>query len=97
MQFICYIIYSYSLNRYYVGHTSDFRERIKMHNDGEFGGKAFTSHAKDWEEFLVIACSTVELAVYLELRIKRMKSRKYIENLKKYPDLVDKITKEFDK
>ena len=52
---------------------------------------------RNWEEFLVIACSTVELAVYLELRIKRMKSRKYIENLKKYPDLVDKITKEFDK
>ncbi len=67
-----------------------------MHNNREFGGKAYTSHAKDWEEFLVIDCSTIELAVYLERRIKRMKSRKYIENLKKYPDLIDKIIKEFD-
>jgi putative endonuclease len=96
MDFICYIIHSKSMNRYYVGHTSDFGERIKMHNDGHFGGKTYTRRAKDWEEFLLITCSTVKLAVYLELKIKRMKSRKYIENLKKYPELIDKIIKEFD-
>jgi hypothetical protein len=38
---------------------------------------------------------TINQAVFVETRIKRMKSRKYIENLKKYPALVDKILKEF--
>jgi len=94
MDFICYIIHSKSMNRYYVGHTSDFGERIKMHNDGHFGGKTYTSRAKDWEEFLLIPCLTVKLAVSLEMKIKRMKSRKYIENLKRYPDLIDKIIRE---
>ncbi len=84
------------MNRYYVGHTSDFEQRIKMHNDGHFGGKTYTRRAKDWEEFLLIPCSTAKLAVYLEMKIKRMKSRKYIENLKKYPDLIKKIIREYD-
>lgn len=96
MDFICYIIYSQSLNRYYVGHTSNFTERLKMHNDGCFGSKSYTSKAQDWKEFLLIPCSSVELAVYLELRIKRMKSRKYKENLKKYPEIIQKIVDEFD-
>ena len=95
MDFVCYMIYSHSLNRYYVGHTSDFAERLKKHNDGYFGNKAFTSRAQDWEEFLVIPCSSVELAVYLEIKIKRMKSRSYKENLKKYPEMINKIIQEF--
>ena len=53
--------------------------------------------ASDWELFLLIPCETIEQAVFIESRIKRMKSRKYIENLKKYPEMVEKILKEFHK
>ena len=95
MKFFCYILYSKSINRYYVGYTSDIEERIKLHNTGHFGGKSFTHKASDWEIFLLIACDSIEKAVFFESTIKRMKSRKYIENLKKYPEMVEKILNEF--
>jgi len=96
MHFICYIIFSKTLNRYYIGYTSGIKERLKLHNNGHFGGKSYTSRSKDWEVYLLIPCPTIEQAVSIESRIKRMKSRKYIENLKKYPELVEKMIKEFD-
>jgi putative endonuclease len=95
-EFFCYILYSKSINRYYIGYTSDFEERLKLHNGGYFGGKSYTSRSSDWGLFLLIPCKTIEQAVFVESRIKRMKSRQYIENLKKQPSLVEKILKEFN-
>jgi len=69
--------------------------RLKLHNRGHFGGKSYTYRSKDWEVFLLIPCQTIEEAVFVESRIKRMKSRKYIEDLKKYPGIIEKIVKEF--
>ena len=96
MHFFCYILYSKSSNRYYIGYTSDINERIKLHNNGHFGGKSYTHNASDWEIFLLIPCISVEQAVYIESRIKKMKSRKYIENLKKYPEIIEKIIESFN-
>jgi len=68
-------------------------ERIKLHNNGYFGGKSYTYKASDWEIFLLIPCKSIEQAVSVESRIKRMKSRKYIENLKMYPEMIENILK----
>ena len=94
MNISCYILYSKSINRYYVGYTTDIEERIKLHNNGHFGGRSYTQKASDWELFLLIPCETVSQSVLIESRIKKMKSRKYIENLKKYPEMIEKILKE---
>jgi putative endonuclease len=91
MNFFCYILYSKSSNRYYIGYTSDINERIKLHNEGHFGGKSFTYKASDWEIYLLIPCDSIEQAVSIESRIKNMKSRRYIENLKKYLEMIEKI------
>ena len=85
MKFFCYILYSKLINRYYVGYTSDIEERIRLHNSGHFSGKSYTHIASDWDPYLLIPCETITQAVFIESRIKKMKSRKYIENLKKYP------------
>jgi putative endonuclease len=37
----------------------------------------------------------VKQAVFMELKIKKMKSRKYIENLKRYPEMIKKIQKKY--
>jgi putative endonuclease len=95
MQFYCYIIYSSSNDSYYIGYTSDIQERIKHHNNGHFGGKSFTYKAKDWNLFLLIPCKSIRQAVFVESKIKKMKSRTYIENLKKYPEILEKILKDF--
>jgi putative endonuclease len=91
MQSFCYILYSDSIDRYYVGYTSDIQERIKLHNNGHFGGKSFTHKATDWSLFLLIPCKSIQQAIFIESKIKRMKSRRFIENLKKYPEIVEKI------
>ena len=95
MVYFCYILYSKSIKRYYVGYTSDIAERLKLHNNGSFGIKSYTSKASDWDIFLLISCETIEQAFFIESKIKRMKSRKYIENLKNYPEIIEKILKEF--
>jgi len=96
MNFFCYILFSESINRFYVGYTSDIEERLKLHNSGYFGGRSYTCKASDWDLFLLIPCESAEMAVFFESRIKKMKSRKYIENLKKYPEIIEKILKEYN-
>ncbi len=91
MSYCCYIIYSKSQNNYYVGYTSDIKERLVLHNEGHFGNKSYTNRTSDWEVFLEISCEAIEQAIFVEKTIKRMKSRRYIENLKKYPELVNRI------
>ena len=91
MQFSCYILFSKSINRYYIGSTSDIEERLRLHNSGHFGEKSYTYKASDWKIFLLIPCKSIEQAVSIESRIKKMKSRKYIENLKRYPEMIEKI------
>ncbi|MFD1551724.1 hypothetical protein DNU06_02510 [Putridiphycobacter roseus] len=88
----CYIIHSESLNRFYTGITTDsVEERLIKHNDGSYGAHRFTSKASDWKIFLIIELTDYSHAVRLEKFIKSQKSAKYIQNLKKYPELVEKI------
>jgi len=91
MNICCYILFSQSLDRYYVGYTTDINERLILHNEGYFGGKSFTRKASDWEIFLLIPCGTIKQAITIETGIKKMKSREYIENLKKYPEMVGRL------
>jgi putative endonuclease len=96
MEYCCYIIFSSSIDRYYIGYTVDITNRIKLHNDGHFGSKSYTHKPSDWNLYLLIPCKTIKHAIFVESKIKRMKSRIYIENLKKYPEMVEKILKEYN-
>jgi len=74
-----YIIFSPSLNRYYVGATNDdIQERIRRHNSNH---KGYTGKANDWVLALAEPCETLELAMRREREIKAWKSRKRIETL----------------
>ena len=90
MSFYCYIIYSKLLNKYYIGETNNIEERIELHNNRHFLN-AFTSTTDDWELFFFIQCQSRSQARRIETHIKRMKSRKYIENIKKYPEISQKL------
>jgi len=50
MKDICtYILYSETLNKYYVGACQESLDgRILNHNTGFYGSKTFTSNANDW-------------------------------------------------
>jgi len=91
-----YILHSSSLNQYYIGSTIiPVGERIERHLVEYYGDKKFTAKAKDWISFFSIECKSKEQAVQVENHIKRMKSKKYIENLSKYPEMVHKLLERY--
>ncbi|ARN78971.1 hypothetical protein BST97_13770 [Nonlabens spongiae] len=85
-----YIIYSKKLNRFYTGSCLDFEERLRLHNSGYYS-KSYTSKTDDWTVHILISDLEYEQARSIERHIKEMKSRKYILNLAKYPEIVDKL------
>ena len=90
-----YIIHSISLDRYYVGETKDIEERLEQHNSG-FYNSAFTRKAKDWTLYFYLECNSRTQARKIEAHIKNMKSKKYIQDLKKYPDIALKLLNKFN-
>ena len=88
----CYIIFSKTLNRFYIGVChDDLEERIKKHNEHSYGSNRFTAKANDWELFLKIDCENFKEAVKIEKHIKSMKSSQYIKNLAQYPEMIKKL------
>jgi len=86
-----YILFSRKRNKFYTGFTSfPIEIRHQQHLDKIFKG-CFTSISDDWEVFLEIKCESVEQGLRVEKHIKKMKSKTYINNLKKYPDMVLKL------
>ena len=77
--FFLYILYSPSLNKYYVGFTGDsMQERLRKHNSNHEG---FTGGSADWELKYSEKYDTKEEALKREKQIKNWKSRKLIEKL----------------
>jgi putative endonuclease len=76
-----YILFSRSLNKYYVGITSDsVSSRLIKHNTSSYGSR-YTSQAKDWELKCEIICDSFSEARKMELYVKRMKSKIFIEKI----------------
>ena len=88
--FAVYILYSPTLDSFYVGQTEDFDKRFQWHKD-ELFDRSHTKRAEDWTVFLIIECISRKQAVNIESHIKRMKSKKYISDLIKYPDIIEKL------
>ncbi len=78
MIYTVYILYSNSKDKYYIGHTDDLLRRFPEHNTGQC--KA-TKYGVPWIVAFTQVFATRAAAVKFELKIKRMKSRRYIEKL----------------
>ena len=76
MEFHVYIIFSKSLDKYYVGYSVDLVKRLAEHNTGI---STFTAAAQDWELKYKESFNTRSLAMKREKEIKKNKSRKYIK------------------
>ena len=87
---VVYVIYSSILDKYYIGSCTDFSHRLRQHRNKELKG-AFTSKVNDWEIFFKMDDLQYAQARKIERHIKRMKSRKFIEDLIKYPELMTKL------
>ncbi len=74
----CYILYSATLDKFYVGSTTDIIRRLAEHNRGK---EKFTKTGIPWElKYKEIFTELID-ARKREFFIKKQKSRKFIENL----------------
>lgn len=94
-RFVVYILYSKKPDRFYIGTTDDFQRRLSEHNS-ENKPDAFTLRGRPWKDFLVINNLFSKQAYDIEKHIKQMKSRKYIENLLKYPEIMEKLKHKYN-
>jgi putative endonuclease len=76
MSFYVYILYSTSLNQYYIGHTENLQDRIFRHTNS---GSKSTKKANDWIVKYTEQFESRKEAMERELEIKKKKSKKYIE------------------
>ncbi len=85
-----YILFSSRLNKYYIGSCHSLTERFRQHKEEVFKG-SFTEKSNDWEIFYFLEDLAYSQAREIESHIKKMKSKKYIEDLKRYPEMAEKV------
>jgi putative endonuclease len=91
-----YIIYSSSHDKFYIGFTNeDPSTRLMRHNSDYYQDK-FTSKYKPWDLFWTLECETSKQAQQIERHIKGMKSKTYIQNLTKYPEIGQKLLSKYN-
>ena len=73
-----YILYSKSLDRYYIGHCQNLQERLDRHLTNH---KGFTAKAKDWIVVYTEDFDQKTEAYARERQVKGWKSRQAIEEL----------------
>ena len=75
----CYILYSKSLDKYYIGHScEDLQERLRKHLSNH---KGFTAKTKDWIIIYFEKYNSKSEAYKRELEIKAWKSKSKILKL----------------
>ena len=91
-----YILFSKRLDRYYIGNTDlPPDKRLKQHNQACNPG-SYTTKGIPWSLYLVLKCISREQARKVELHIKKMKSKKYIQNLRQYPEMRQRLLNRFE-
>lgn len=78
MRCVVYILYSKTLEKYYVGQTVDIDRRLAEHNEGKSN---FTSRGIPWELVKVITCIDRTEALKLEKKIKSRGIRRYLQDI----------------
>ncbi len=91
MNWTVYILFSQKLNRFYVGYSHQPDIRLLQHLSFLKGNTAFTAKAQDWKQLLCLSCRDETHARKVESHIKKMKSKAFIINLIKYPELQRKV------
>ncbi|WP_414693245.1 GIY-YIG nuclease family protein, partial [Ohtaekwangia sp.] len=62
MSHCVYILFSVTINRFYIGMTEDIQKRIFQHNNPIHNSK-FTAKGVSWELFIAIPCEDKQHAL----------------------------------
>lgn len=84
------------MNKYYVGSCQDLDKRFEDHITMKYFN-SFTAKVNDWELIQQIENLQYPQARKIEIHIKKMKSKTYIKNLHKYPELLLNLINQYSK
>ena len=73
-----------------IGSCKALPDRIDQHLNKEFS-KNFTTAAEDWELYFSVDELSYSQARLIESHVKKMKSKIYVQNLIKYPEIIEKL------
>jgi putative endonuclease len=90
---VAYIIYSEKLDKFYIGKSENYLQRILFHNSDE--NEKWSKAGRPWTNFLLIPCVSFKQAGKIERYIKAQKSKKYILALKERPDYIANLLQRF--
>ena len=76
--FTIYALYSPSIDRLYIGQTSDLEKRLASHLSGSYG---FTARASDWKVIYAEVTSSRSEARKREGQLKSSRGRAYLRGL----------------
>ena len=76
--FYTYILFSKSVNKYYVGYTSDLNNRIDRHGTDK---NKFTGQANDWKLITQFQFDTKSEAIKFESKIKKRGIKRFLDSL----------------
>jgi putative endonuclease len=80
--YVVYILFSASLNKYYVGSTVHLAIRIDEHNRGK---SPFTKKGIPWTLVHHIECKDNTAAILLENKIKKRGIKRFLNDQNIYP------------
>jgi putative endonuclease len=75
--FYVYILFSSSLEKYYVGYTENVNNRVMQHNSGKGN---YTSKGIPWILIKTFECASRSSAIQLELKIKKRGIKRYLQD-----------------
>jgi putative endonuclease len=74
--FTVYILFSYSLNKFYVGSCSNFERRFHEHNSGQ---SKYTRAGMPWVLVIKFDVSSRKEAMTLERKIKKRGIQRFLD------------------
>ncbi|OGU72863.1 MAG: hypothetical protein A2V93_01835 [Ignavibacteria bacterium RBG_16_34_14] len=78
MSYFLYILKSQNKDKFYTGISSDPNKILLYHNSIE---KGFTARYRPWKIVFTLEMKSKEEAMKVEKRIKRMKSKVYLQKI----------------
>ncbi len=89
-----YILYSEQTDKYYIGQTEDLDRRLIEHNTHAYKD-SFTKIAFDWKLKMKLTCQSKRQAIKIETHIKKNRSRKYVEDFIRFPEIGQRLLDKF--
>ena len=81
MRYYVYILFSASIQKFYIGQTKDVEERLHRHNSSR---EKFTSKGKPWELVWFTSKESRSDAMILERKLKNLKQIRLLKFMQKY-------------